>query len=171
MAAPALATGKSRAAAALIVLVVCIACFAGGWRAFFQDLEYRRLVTEVGFWGREGYLPTDETLAHTARDLDRLLAQAPGQPDYLALRASVFAWQGYASEDVDQLIAYSNRAVQAQYAALRSRPAHRHGWLKMVQYASRSTAGAASLEQAEQRLRSLSPGGGEDSGVLPRSLR
>lgn len=165
-----MAASRCRAAAALIVLVVCIASFAGGWRAFSQDLEYRRLVTEVGFWGREGYLPTDEVLAQTARDLDRLLAQAPGQPDYLALRASVFAWQGYASEDIDTRIAFSNRAVQTQYSALRARPAHRHGWVKMVQYASRSTAGAARLEQAQQRLQSLSPGG-EGNAVLPRSLR
>jgi hypothetical protein len=148
-----------------------------------HDLEYRRLVTEVGFWGRDGYLPTDDVLAQTATDLDGLLARAPRQPDYLSLRASVFAWQAYASGDVDERIAYSNRAMQSQYAALRARPAHRHAWLKMVQYASRATTGAARLEQAERRLHSLGrvdwggDGSGDGSGdgksdaAFPRSLR
>lgn len=163
--------GKWRGAAALLALALCLASAVGGWRVFTQDLQYRRLVTEVGFWGRDGYTPSAEVLASTAHDLDALLVQAPRQPDYLSLRATVFAWQAHASADVDERIALGNKAMRAQYASLPSRPAHRHAWLKMVQYASRATTGATMLEQAQERLRLLGPGDIPVDAVRPRPVR
>jgi len=163
--------GPFRTVSVVAILVLCLLSLFSGWRMFTQDIQYRRLVTEVGFWGREGYTPTASVLEATARDLDTLLKQSPVQPDYLSLRATVYSWQAHGSEDIDERIVLGNRAMQAQYASLQARPAHRHTWLKMVQYASRATTGAPNLALAEERLQRLGLDDGEVDAVYPRSVR
>ena len=138
--------------AALLCLLLAAVVAVQGARLVMLDLEYTRLRTEVGFWGREGYHPEPPVLARTAEALEQLVARAPGQPDYLALQASALAWQAHYSDDYEQTVALGNLALQAQLAAQQLRPAHRHGWSKVLEYASRATMGSTAIEESEARL-------------------
>jgi len=142
--------------AALFLLLALGATFRGA-QLVLNDLEFSRLGTEVGFWGRDSYTPSQASVAATVSAIDTLVAHVPGQPDYLSLQASSLAWQAYFSTDVDKRKALNSLAMNAQLSAAQKRPAHRHSWLKVVEYASRSADGAAALKLAEQRLVLLEP--------------
>lgn len=140
---------------ALVALLLALAlCFQAA-RVFRQDLLFTRVETELGFWGREAYHPTPFTIESTGQQLSHLLARAPADPQYLALLANYAAWRGYWEQDPERGQQFNAQAVQAQFAALESRPAHRHGWGKMLQYASRVQDGEEMRATAQTRLRAL----------------
>lgn len=135
-----------------------IAALAGVVQAvnlFSQDLIFTRTQTEVSFWGRGSYRPEPETMILTRQALDQLLAGAPANPEYLALQANYVAWQGYWAEDFREAQAFGLEALDAQHAALESRPAHRHGWAKMIEYSSRIDSGKPMRQEAQARLTAL----------------
>lgn len=143
-------------AAVALALVATIA-----WQSatlFRLDLAFTRSETELSFWGRGGYQPTEATLVSTVRELDALLVPAPTHPDYLTLAAYHFAWLAYREDDPTVAQGYALRAANAQFSAQQSRPAYRQGWAKMVGYARRagSVEGAGALRSfAQQRLDAL----------------
>jgi len=127
-----------------------------GFITFTQDLAFTGAQTELSFWGRDGYQPEAGTIARTGQSIDALLQGAPGNPEYLGLQASYATWQAYWAENTDERASFNAQAVQSQYKGLQSRPAHRHGWTKMVEYASRTTTGEPMLIAAQAHLRALS---------------
>ena len=148
----------------LVLLALLLALGASGQaaRLFYQDLLFTDVETELGFWGREAYHPTHATIEYTGQQLDRLLERAPADPRYLALLANYAAWRGYWAEDLAQGEQFNRRAVQAQYAGLESRPAHRHSWSKMLQYTSQIQDGKAMRATAQARLQVLQLTAGPD---------
>jgi hypothetical protein len=58
------------------------------------------------------------------QQLDALLAEAPGHPEYQLLAASYYSWQAYWAEDPELEQQYTRKAEQAQYAAQQARPAY-----------------------------------------------
>lgn len=120
-----------------------------------QDLLFTRAETEIGFWGRDGYQPTATSIEQTERDLARLLSLAPQHPAYLSLQASYMAWRSYWAEDPEVAQHHGWQAVEAQLAALESRPARRQDWSKMVQYSSRVKGGTALRRLARERIAAL----------------
>ena len=149
----------ARLVALLALLLALALCFQAA-RLFRQDLLFTRVETELGFWGREAYHPRPATIERTGQQLHRLLARAPADPQYLVLLANYAAWRGYWAQDPEQGQQFERQAVQAQYAALESRPAHRQSWAKMLQYASRVQDGKAMRAAAQARLQALRPGSG-----------
>ena len=133
---------------------------------FRLDLAFTAAETELSFWGRDDYQPTEATRARISRELDVLLERAPAHPDYLALAAYHQTWQAYREDDPTIARAYALQAVNTQFLAQQNRPAYRQGWAKMVGYARRAGAdeGAAALAQlAQQRLDALQPTAGPDA--------
>ena len=128
---------------------------AAGARLIYLDFTATAAATELSFWGRETYHPTDSTIDRTGRSLTMLLKYSPGDPVYLAQQAYFFSWQGFFATDIEQRLAHNDQAVATQYQALRQRPAYRQGWSEMVEYASRSRGGAQMLEQAQTRIAAL----------------
>jgi hypothetical protein len=142
--------------AAPILALALVAAYTG-FTTFAQDLAFTNAQTELSFWGSDSYQPEPKTIELTGRTIDALLQNAPGHPEYLGLQANYAAWQAYWATDTIERVSFSQQAVQSQHAALQSRPAHRHSWSKMVEYASRASDGEVMLQQAQARLRALQP--------------
>jgi hypothetical protein len=128
-----------------------------GFTTFAQDLAFTNAQTELSFWGSDSYQPEPETIKYTGQTIDALLQNAPGHPEYLGLQANYAAWQAYWSKNRNNRASFNSQAVQSQHKALQSRPAHRHSWSKMVEYAARASTGEAILQQARARLQALQP--------------
>ena len=147
-------------AAVLTASALALALWLGWGSAnlLWQDLAFAAARTEVGFWGRDDYQPTMSTRVATEASLAALLSRAPAQPDYLTLAANLYAWQAYWADQPALQSAYRMRSVRAQYAAQKSRPAHRQGWQKMIRYAADTEGAEAWLRIAERRLAALAAG-------------
>jgi hypothetical protein len=141
----------------LVILVIALTGAYAGFTSFTQNLTFTRAETEVSFWGREGYQPLTTTIKRTGHGIESLLQNAPNHPQYLGLQATYFAWRGYWEDNnMDNRASFNTQAVQSQYQGLQSRPAHRHSWLKLLEYASRSSSGEAMAIEAQDRLQALS---------------
>lgn len=143
--------------ASLPILGLALLLAWQGLMTFKQDLAFIRAKTEVGFWGRGEYQPRPATVKRTGNTTEALLKARPAQPEYLALAAGYASWQGYWAEDPAARERLNNMAVEYQQSALKSRPAHRHNWQKLVEYASRSSDGAPVMAQAQTRIAALQP--------------
>lgn len=119
-----------------------------------QDLLFTKLDTELSFWGRANYQPTEITRAKTATAIERLLVASPGNASYLSLRASQLAWEGYWAGG-DAGAGLDKQALAAQERAQQSRPAYGLGWLYLLQYAQNANAGADYEASAQERLNAL----------------
>ena len=167
--APAAGAGKASPVATAITLAALAIAITVAWQAatlFRLDLAFTAAETELSFWGRGNYQPTAATREHIQRELDALLAAAPGQPNYLALAAYHDAWLAYREDDPDAARPYALRAASAQFGAQQNRPAYRQGWAKLVEYARRAgnAEGAATLGTlAQERLDALQPKQGEST--------
>jgi len=139
------------------ILVLALVAAYTGFTTFAQDLAFTNAQTELSFWGRDNYQPEPKTIKHTGQAIQALLQSAPRHPEYRGLQASYAAWLSYWSENMDERAGFNSQAVQSQYIALQSRPAHRHSWTKMVEYADHASTGEAIRQQAQARLAALQP--------------
>jgi hypothetical protein len=161
-----MATGESVRRGRPLAAVAGVLAVIVAWQSatlFRLDLAFTVAETELSFWGRDGYQPTEATRARISGELDTLLQRAPIHPDYLALAAYHQAWQSYREDDPTIAQAYALRAVNTQFLAQQNRPAYRQGWAKMVGYARRAgdDEGAAALARlAQQRQDALEPATG-----------
>ena len=121
-------------------------------KLFLDDLSFGRLETEVSFWGRGEYRPTESTIQRTGLAIESLLDGRPGHPDYLSIKANRSAWLAYWAESGEQQRYYSSQSVSAQLSALESRPAHLPDWRALADYAVRVEGYEDALNQAEARL-------------------
>lgn len=140
-------------AAAALLLSVMLAWGAG--KLFLDDLTFTAAEVEISFWGRGNYQPTATTRSRIGSMLDTLLAGAPQHPGYLGLAANYYGWEAYRADTSALGRALGQQAVETQFAAQRSRPAYRQGWLTMVGYAERAEGARRQLELAQERLRTL----------------
>jgi hypothetical protein len=154
----------SRLVVAMMLLLVLTFVYCGN-SLFVQDLAYTRAQTELSFWGRGNYQPTPQVVRDTSQTLDALLESAPRHPEYLELHALYSAWQAYWTQDLLARDTLNGQAAARQYRALMSRPAHRQGWSKMVEYASRVSTGESMFQLAQDRLVSLQPPGKPERAV------
>jgi len=147
--------GKFFKAAPILVLTV-FAVYQASTR-FQQSVNYTSAQTEISFWGRANYQPEPATIERTGGAVAALVEQVPGHPDYLALQASYAIWIAHWAGDLEDKSAHAGQSVDSQYQALQSRPAHRHSWVKMVEYSARTPTGGGMLQQARGRLQLLQP--------------
>jgi hypothetical protein len=139
----------------LLLLAVALTGVIQATKLFSQELLFTRAQTELSFWGRGSYRPEPASILGTEQALHKLLSGAAANPEYLALQANYAAWQGYWAEDFQVAQQFGREAVDTQFAALQSRPAHRHGWAKMVEYASRIQNGKPMRTLAQARVKAL----------------
>lgn len=140
----------------LVILSIALAGAYTGFTHFRQSLAFTAAETEVSFWGREGYQPQATTIKRTGHGIESLLQSAPNNPQYLGLQSTYFAWRGYWADNMDKRASFNTQALQSQYQVLQSRPAHRHSWVKLLEYASRSSSGEDMSIKAQARLQALS---------------
>jgi hypothetical protein len=136
-------------------LALALAGVVQGVNLFRQNLLFIQAETEVSFWGRGSYRPTEKTIRNTSQSIDTLLGHQPANPGYLALQASALVWQAYWAEESDQQQRLGKRAISVQQTALISRPAHRHSWTKLIEYAERAQGSEALIVQARAGLKGL----------------
>lgn len=111
-------------AVAALALLLALAMLEQGFSLFQRDLAFSAVDAEVGFWGEGSYHPTTAKREQVGRQLDALLEQAPGNPDYQLLAASYHAWQAYWADDPELEQKYTRKAEKAQIAARQARPAY-----------------------------------------------
>ena len=119
---------------ALPVAVLALYTTGHAANSFKQDLQFTGIETEVSFWGRGDYLPTEATIRRTNQSMDKLLHNTPGHSTYLSLQANSYTWQAYWEEDSKTTRELSEKAVQLQTFALHSRPAHLQSRAKLNEY-------------------------------------
>lgn len=144
--------------AKLTALCALALVLLGMWWAghlFQKNLQFTATATEVGFWGRGEYRPLEPTVHRTTLDLKALLQSGPDYPDYLELHANALVWQSFWAAQAEQREQYMRQALVSQLLALQSRPAYRQGWLKLLEYAARSTDGGELEVRARQQLVAL----------------
>lgn len=122
-----------------LLLVALLGALRAG-NFFLQDLQYTQAQTEVSFWGRQGYMPTSQSIDQTSRAIESLLHRSPAHPGYLSLQANSYAWQSYWALDEGTTLQYAELALNSQGLALQSRPVHPLSQAKMVEYAARLQA-------------------------------
>jgi hypothetical protein len=128
-----------RSLVALLTLAVTVVCVAHAFSAFQQNLLFTRAQTEVSFWGRGDYHPTPASITVTRQQLQTLVTQSPGHPDYLALQANAAVWLAYWSQQESTVGQPDDAqyAIDSQQASILSRPAHRFSWKKLAEYVGR----------------------------------
>ena len=141
----------SSIALALGLLTLAVHAF----KTIQHDLIFGELETEVSFWGRGAYQPTQATRGSIASLLERQLQSNPQNSHLLALRANQLAWEGFWSDSDEDYKQYSRRAIEAQYVALLTRPAYGQGWLKLLQYQAVDESGEELHQEARARLQKL----------------
>lgn len=141
------------------ILALLLALTAGyvGFTTLVQDLAYTRAQTELSFWGRGDYHPSPEVVVDTEETLRGLLEKSPRHPDFLILQARYAVWRAYWSDNLHTREDFSRAAIDNQFLALESRPAHRHSWATMVEYASRARDGESMRQRAQTGLELLQP--------------
>ena len=125
---------KLWAISALLLMLMGVLSSASLFR---QDLLFTQARTEVSFWGRDVYKPTEATIARTNQSMDTLLHSAPLHPAYLSLQASSYAWQSYWAENSRTTQQFAKKAVQLQTQAVEARPAHLQSQAKLAEYNAR----------------------------------
>ena len=123
MVGPAAARGVARAGA-FAALLLALTMVWQGLALLQRDLAFTAAETEVSFWGREDYQPTQATIARTGRQLEALLARAPEHPEYQLLAASYYAWRAWWADDAELEAQYTRMGQQAREIARQSRPAY-----------------------------------------------
>ena len=111
-------------AGAFAALLLAVTITWQGLALLQRDLAFSAAETEVSFWGREGYQPTEATIARTGRQLEALLARAPEHPEYQLLAASYYAWRAWWADDAELEAQYTQLGQQAREIARQSRPAY-----------------------------------------------
>ena len=99
-----------------------------------NHLAFTQLETEVSFWGRGEYLPTERTRERTAQGIEQLVQAAPRNADAQVLHASQLAWESYWQQSPD----LAESAIKAQQQALDWRPARPQDQRLMVEYKERA---------------------------------
>lgn len=116
--------------ALLLVFVAAVQSAA----LFKQNLLFTRAETELSFWGRTNYQPTQSTINHTVQTINTLLQHAPQHPNYLSQKAYAHAWQAYWAQTPQQAAQHATQALSSQQGAMQSRPAHPQSQRKMLEY-------------------------------------
>ncbi len=108
-----------------------------------EDLHFTRLQTEISFWGRDDYHPTNAVIQRSNQAMHTLLTGAPKHPAFLYAQANSYAWQAYWAQGQAETRQLSRRAVNLQRKAVAARPAHLFDQAKLAEYiASAEAAGA-----------------------------
>ena len=111
-------------AGAFAALLLAVTITWQGLALLQRDLAFSAAETEVSFWGREDYQPTEATRQRTGRQLEALLATAPEHPEYQLLAASYYAWRAWWADDAELEAQYTRMGQQAREIARQSRPAY-----------------------------------------------
>ena len=141
---------------AVPALVVALGLLVQAGALVSQHLLYTRAYTEVSFWGREHYQPTEATQSLVSQQISALLQANAKHPDYLTLQAQRAAWQSqWQAQARPAQPLQQNTTLNAQYGALESRPARPQDWQLMVTYAQRSSATRWQAVSFQRRLQEL----------------
>lgn len=122
---------------------------------FVANLQFTAVETEVSFWGQGNYQPDPQTIERTLKSIGSLVGDFPEQPSYLNLSAAASAWLAYWAISAQEQERWLEQSFSAQFAAIRSRPAHRHSWIKLIEYLSNTNNSDETELWAKARLASL----------------
>ena len=130
-------TGTAKRLFAAPFLVLALYGVAQASSLLQQDLRFTESETEVSFWGRGNYQPTEATVLRTNLAMNHLLNTTPHHPAYLSLQANSHAWQAYWAKNAEASQKFAEKAVQLQTSAVQYRPAHLQSRVKLAEYTAR----------------------------------
>ena len=123
-----------------------------------EDFRFTAAATEVSFWQRGGYRPDPATIGRTIAEAERLVADRPAHPDYLALAADAWVWGGYYEPDRGTALVRVGRGLGLQQASLALRPASLAASRSLERYAvmaGREDVAAGAIAHLAQLRRGL----------------
>lgn len=136
-----------------VVLVVLLIKEAAS--LFVGNLQFTNAETEVSFWGRENYQPTANAIKRTTRTIDALLSDSSRHPSYLSLQSNILVWLAYWEADQSAQDLLMKQTIAVQIRAIKSRPAHRQSWIKLLEYLSNSNNSGETERWARGQLTDL----------------
>lgn len=138
----------------VLALVACALALSVAWCSsalLRNDLAFTPLDTELSFWGRGDYRPTEAERAAMEARIPALLARSPKHPDYLLLRASQLEWEAYWTGDES----LAKQANKSRFLALQQRPIDARVWRQYRDAAIGIGAEPARVTLAEAQLAAL----------------
>lgn len=120
--------------ASIVPLILLVIVAALALQMIRNHLAFTQLETEVSFWGRGEYMPTDTTRERTAGEIQQLVDATPKDARAHTLQASQQAWESYWQQNPE----LTENAIKAQKQALDWRPARAQDQRLMVEYEQRS---------------------------------
>lgn len=136
-------------------LVLMLLVMHDATKLFSGNLKFTDAETEVSFWGRGEYQPGQKTVERTERSIESLVATSDRHPSYLNLSASASAWFAYWAIDSAGRERFVQKSVTAQTEAIKSRPAHRQSWIKLIEYLSNTNNSGETEAWASDQLAGL----------------
>lgn len=136
-------------------LVLMLLVLRDGTKLFADNLKFTDVETEVSFWGRGQYQPVQKTIERTRRSIESLVAASNRHPSYRNLSASASAWFAYWATDSADRERFVQSSITAQTEAIKSRPAHRQSWIKLIEYLANTNNSSETEVWARKQLAGL----------------
>jgi hypothetical protein len=118
------------------------------------NLQQHRLATQLSFWGRDDYQPTEQVRNKTYRQARQLAESLPVDPDRLALAAYAQNWAWYFEKDPSLALQHAEAALSWQQQVVVMRPASIGDWATLARYAA-DAGREEQTENAKDRITAL----------------
>ncbi len=161
----------------LVVVPVMVMQAFYAFEVMRSDLIFFNAQREMVYWGEEDNTPGREEVRMISSAMDQALEFRSQNPDYLALKARLQAWEGLLAENGNNSVSRFRDAAETMEKSLVARPANPYSWLQLAEYLSVLPDSEATFRQAVSKARELGPGDpslqqrfGELSTVIDRSI-
>lgn len=147
-----------RYALPMLLLLILLHQSAFAVRVMLADLVYFNLEREVVFWGDGERRPSIEQVRAAQTTLDGAVLRRPGQADYLAMQARLFAWQGLLAVSPAAADEQFKLALAAMHRSLQERPGNPYSWAQYAEYLTTQPGSGVEVADAASKARLLGPG-------------
>jgi hypothetical protein len=143
---------------ALVVIAVLLVQGRYAWQVLVSDLIVFNVQRDMVFWGNAGSLPEASSVAAVNSEMDRALALRQLNPDFLALKARLQAWEALLAKDNAASLAGIRYAAETMQISLQERPSNPYSWLQLAEYLRVLPDREVEFRQALDKVRELGPG-------------
>ena len=120
-----------------------------------SDLEFSRVNTELSFWGRQGYKPSNSRVSSVGASISNALQRSPENPQYLHAHGRYLLWRSYWESDAEKAKGFGEQAVDSWLQAMKQRPAHRQSWAELIGIKARLGQTDDLWQQAVEKTKTL----------------
>ncbi|HTQ98852.1 MAG TPA: hypothetical protein VMH83_02635 [Candidatus Acidoferrum sp.] len=144
----------------LAVMVLLLLAWQGTFavQVLVSDVITFVVQRDVIYWGSADRKPTAEAVDDALVRIDQALVLWPRHPDYLALKARLFAWRGQIAVTRDDADTQFRFAIDTMRQALEQRPSNPYNWAQYAEYLATQRGRTLEVRQAADKVRMLGAG-------------